>query len=53
MRCPNCDHDIEIEDYADDEEFECESCHVSLRLETDEGSYCGAAVKHLVVQDDD
>ena len=53
MRCPECEGYISIEDWTDDTPFECPSCGVLLKLDTDEGSYTGAAQKNLLVIDDE
>ena len=49
MRYPDCEGYIEIEDWTNDEPFNCPHCNEVLQLVTDEGGYCGANDKRLVV----
>ena len=51
MKCPDCEEDIEIEDWMDDKPFGCPHCGEILQLVTDEGGYCGANDKRLVIYD--
>ena len=51
MKCPDCEADIQIEDWMDDEPFGCPHCSETLQLVTDEGGYCGANDKRLVIYD--
>lgn len=51
MRCPACDRYVAIEDWNDDTPFECDHCAALLRLDTDEGTYCGATDRRLIVVD--
>jgi primosomal protein N' len=51
MDCPDCDKWITIEDFTDDTPFKCHHCGITLKLEIDESSYCGASQTTLVVQD--
>ena len=53
MHCPNCEANITIEDWQDDEPFECPECSEMLQLTTDESSYCGANQKRLILYEDD
>lgn len=53
MNCPNCENYVMIEDFNNDEPFECESCHTLIQLVTDEGGYCGANDKRLIVFEED
>ena len=53
MKCPACDDHFQPEDYDTDEPFDCPLCSVEVRIVTDEGSYHGAAQKHLEVVGDD
>lgn len=53
MRCPDCETNIEIEDWQDDKPFDCPECGTPLRLEIDESTYLGATDTRLVVVDPD
>jgi hypothetical protein len=53
MRCPACDAHIVIEDWNDDTPFDCPECGAVLQLVTDEGGYCGAAEKRLIVVEEE
>jgi predicted nucleic acid-binding Zn ribbon protein len=49
MKCPDCEKNIEIKDWMDDEPFECPDCGITLQRLTGEGGYCGANEKRLVL----
>ncbi|MDZ4152181.1 MAG: hypothetical protein U1E01_13965 [Methylicorpusculum sp.] len=49
MKCPDCEENIEIEDWMDDKPFGCPYCGIILHLVADEGSNCGANDKRLVL----
>jgi len=51
MDCPECDRKFEIEDYTDQEPFDCPYCGISLRLDADEGTFEGAVKYTLVILD--
>ncbi len=53
MTCPACDHYVTIEDWNDDEPFNCPNCNTLLKLVTDEGGYRGASEKSLEIQEED
>jgi len=53
MNCPACDHYIVIEDWTDDEPFNCPHCNTLIRLLTDEGGYCGASDKFIEIQEEE
>jgi hypothetical protein len=49
MKCPDCENIIETEDWMDNEPFGCPHCGIILQMVTDEGGYCGAHDKRLVL----
>jgi transcription initiation factor IIE alpha subunit len=53
MTCPDCDRYVTIEDWTDDEPFNCPHCNTLLKLVTDEGGYCGANEKSFEIQEGD
>ncbi|MEN8219565.1 MAG: hypothetical protein ABFS56_25085 [Pseudomonadota bacterium] len=53
MTCPACDRYVTIEDWTDDEPFNCPHCNTLLKLVTDEGGYCGASEKYLEIHEED
>jgi Zn ribbon nucleic-acid-binding protein len=53
MNCPNCDNNITIEDWQDDEPFECPECGELIQLITDESTYVGATDTRLIIYEAD
>jgi len=51
MKCSDCEENIEIEDWMDDQPFACPHCGIIVQLVTDEGGYCGANDKRLVLSE--
>ena len=52
MRCPNCEYHIGIEDWQDNEPFDCEHCETILKLNIDESTYTGATETRLIIWDE-
>lgn len=52
MRCPACERHVNLEYVEPNDPFDCGSCQTTLRLEVDEGTYLGAKVDSLVIDED-
>lgn len=50
MKCPCCDEHFELNDYYDENPFQCDHCNQWLNLDLDESTYEGAVKRTLIVQ---